>query len=210
MRNTPIVLMVSLMGLTGCTSAHTLGSAPSPSPSLSPSTSSSAGPDPTPMRTFNSPTPTATSTRATQCATAKGGQFDPSNDAGAQLVDVRVGSHGTYDRVTFEFTGQGTVPEFAIRAVTKPREDGSGKLLVLQGSSYAEIVFQHASGYDLSYQPTYQGPKDFVPHFRDLAELRQAGDFERVLSWAFGLNHSACWHVMELENPVRLAVDVSH
>jgi hypothetical protein len=140
---------------------------------------------------------------------AKGGHFDPSNNGGAQLVDVRVGSHGTYDRVTFEFTGQATVPEFAIRTVTTPTEDGSGEPLSLHGNSYAEIVFQHASGYDLYYQPTYKGPEDFVPNFKDLAELRQAGDFERVLSWAFGLNHSACWHVTELENPVRLAVDFS-
>jgi hypothetical protein len=216
MRKTPVVLIVGLMALTACVSARTPGTEPSPSPSTSTSASPdpapSARPDPTPSRTPKSPTPTTTtaSTKATQCATAKGGQFDPSNMAGAQLVDVRVGSHGTYDRVTFEFTGQRTVPGFAIRTVTKPRQDGSGELLLLEGSSYAEIVFQHASGYDLSYQPTYKGPMDFVPNFPDLAEVRQAGDFERVVSWAVGVNHSACWHVMELENPVRLAVDFSH
>ena len=205
MRKTPIALIVGLMGLTACASAHSLASGPSPSSSPS----ISASPDPRPSRIPKSPTPTTTPKKAAPCAMAKGGHFDPSNDAGAQLVDVRVGSHGTYDRVTFEFTGQGTVPEFVIRTVATPTEDGSGEPLSLHGNSYAEIVFQHASGFDLYYQPTYKGPKDFVPNFPELAELRQAGDFERVLSWAFGLNHSACWHVTELENPVRLAVDFS-
>jgi hypothetical protein len=206
MRKTPIALIVGLLGLTACASAHSLGAA---APSPSPSASLPASPDPTPSVITKSPTPTATSTRAAPCSTAKGGHFDPSNDGGAQLVDVRVGTHGTYDRVTFEFTEQGTVPQFVIRTVTTPREDGSDEPISLHGSTYAEIVFQHASGYDLSYQPTYKGPKDFVPNFHDLAELRQAGDFERVLSWAFGLNHSACWHLTELANPVRLAVDFS-
>lgn len=207
MKRILVAAIVGLVGLTACGSAHSLGTAPrspagatSPSPSTGPTRSSS----PKPKHTTPAP-------QKPSCATMKGGRFDPdSNYVGAQLVDVRVGSHDTYDRVTFEFSGQDAVPPYEIRTVTTPTEDGSGKPLSMLGSTYAEIVFQHASGYDLYYQPTYQGPTDFVPRFQALAEVREAGDFERVLSWAFGLNHSACWHVLELDNPVRLAVDFSH
>jgi len=211
MKRTLLAIIVGMVGLTACGSAHSLGTAPgtpagqtSPSPSIDPS--ASKPPKPKPTKTTPAPNQSPT-----QCATKTGGDFDPKeNYVGAQLVDVRVGSHDTYDRVTFEFSGQDTVPPFTIRTVTTVTEDGSGKPLSLQGSTYAEIVFQHASGYDLYYQPTYKGPKDFVPKFEALAEVREAGDFERVLSWGFGLNGSSCWHVLELSNPVRLAVDFSH
>ena len=210
MKRTLLAIIVGMVGLTACGSAHSLGTVArspagqtSPSPSIDPSASKP------PKSKHTTPAPKGTGT--TQCVTTMGGSFDAKkNFVGAQLVDVRVGSHDTYDRVTFEFSGQDTVPPFTIRSVTTVTEDGSGKPISLQGSTYAEIVFQHASGYDLYYQPTYKGPKDFVPKFQALAEVREAGDFERVLSWGFGLNDSSCWHVLELSNPVRLAVDFSH
>ena len=211
MKKILVALIVGLVGLTACGSAHSLGAAPSsPSPSTSPS--GSPTPPHNPKSTKPTPSPTKSSGGgSTSCATKTGGDFDSSkNFAGAQLVDVRVGSHDTYDRVTFEFSGQDTVPPFAIRSVTTVTEDGSGKPLSLRGTSYAEIVFQHASGYDLDGNPTYQGPSDFRPGFTVLAEARAAGDFERVLSWGFGLNHSSCWTVLELSNPTRLAVDFQH
>jgi hypothetical protein len=212
MKKILLALIVGLVGLTACGSAGSLGTVPtspagttSPSPSTDPTTKS-----PTPKRTTPSPKKPSPAPMVTSCETVKGGSDDPSNVSGAQLVDVRVGSHDTYDRVTFEFSGQATVPPFRIRTVTTPTEDGSGKPLSLSGSSYAEIVFQHASGYDLYYHPTYDGPKDFRPGYPFLAEVREAGDFERVLTWAFGLNGPACWHVTQLDDPVRLAVDFSH
>ena len=213
MKRTLLAIIVGMVGLTACGSAHSLGTVPrspavQPSPSSSIDPSTSKPPKPKPKPTTTTPAP---SQSPTPCATKTGGDFDAKkNDVGAQVVDVRLGSHDTYDRVTFEFSGQDTVPPYTIRTVTTVTEDGSGKTLSLQGTSYAELVFQHASGYDLYYQPTYKGPKDFVPKFQALAEVREAGDFERVLSWGFGLNHSSCWHVLELSNPVRLAVDFSH
>jgi hypothetical protein len=211
MKRTLLAIIVGMVGLTACGSAHSLGTVP-PSPavqsSASPSIDPSTSKPPKPKPTTTNPAP---SQSPTPCATKTGGYFDPKkSDVGAQVVDVRLGSHDTYDRVTFEFSGQDTVPPYTIRTVTTVTEDGSGKTLSLQGTSYAELVFQHASGYDLYYQPTYKGPKDFVPKFQALAEVREAGDFERVLSWGFGLNDSSCWHVLELSNPVRLAVDFSH
>jgi len=207
MKKALAAMAVTMVALTACASARSLGQGPSPSPSPTPT----ATPTPTPSPTPSSPSPTPSKPSATPCATKRGGTFDPtSNFVGGQLVDVRVGGHDTYDRVTFEFSGQDTVPPFEIRPATRVIEDGSGKPLALRGGRFAEIVFQHASGYDLYYQPTYSGPKDFLPGLPALAELRQAGDFERVLSWGFGLRGSGCWTVTELSGPVRLAVDFAH
>src|SRR3989442_8177768 len=116
MKRTLLALIVGMVGLTACGSAHSLGTVPgsparqtSPSPSIDPSASKP------PKPTKTTPAPSAS---PTQCATKTGGHFDPKkNFVGAQLVDVRVGSHDTYDRVTFEFSGQDTVPPFTIRTV---------------------------------------------------------------------------------------------
>jgi hypothetical protein len=210
MKKILVAVIVGLVGLTACASAHSLGRAPSPSPSTSPSASPTPSHKPKPPKPTPSPTKSSDGGTAS-CATKTGGAFDASkNFVGAQLVDIRVGSHDTYDRVTFEFTGQDTVPPFTIRSVTTVTEDASGKTLSLQGTSFAEIVFQHASGFDLDGNPTYTGPNDFKPGFTVLVEARAAGDFERVLSWGFGLNNSNCWTVLELSNPTRLAVDFQH
>lgn len=153
----------------------------------------------------------APATPALDCGVAGGGEAG----AGAQLVDVRVGTHGTFDRVTFEFAPTAAlmrfgIPSFRIHSVSAPTEDPSGQPISLQGNRYAEIVFQNASGVDTTepdYTVTYDGPEDFTPRFEVLQEAKAAGDFERVLSWAFGLSGGGCWRILELEDPARVVVD---
>jgi hypothetical protein len=141
----------------------------------------------------------------------------------AQLVDVRVGTHDGYDRVTFEFaapSGEGAqyfgLPPYDLHAAMPPlHEDPSGKPVSLDGKSFAWVVFHGGTGVEFDdseqgYTITYTGPKDFKRGYRTLAEARQMGDFEATLSWAFGLNDDACWQVHELEGPVRLAIDFPH
>ena len=208
MKRALVALIVGLIGLTACGSAHSLGTAPSsPSVQTSPSdppASSSPTPKPKPKPTASTPSPKPPqSTGTAACSSSQGGK-----QVSAQLVDVRVGRHDTYDRVTFEFSGG--IPSYRIRTDANPTEDGSGLPLNLRGSTYAVIVFQDSSGFDLDGNQTYKGPSDFRPGFPVLAEVKAAGDFERVLRWAFGLDHSKCWHVLELSNPARVVVDFPH
>src|SRR5438067_1779510 len=82
---------------------------------------SAATPRPKPKPTASAPSPKPTqSTGTAACSSSQGGK-----QVAAQLVDVRVGRHDTYDRVTFEFSGPG-IPSYQIRTDANPTEDGSG------------------------------------------------------------------------------------
>src|SRR5206468_10960933 len=74
----------------------------------------------------------------------------------AQLVDVRVGTHDGYDRVTFEFAPPADgqyfdLPPYQMVAATPPiTEDGSGEPVSVDGSRFAVIVFHGASGVEFN------------------------------------------------------------
>jgi hypothetical protein len=138
----------------------------------------------------------------------------------ATLVDVRVGAHEGYDRVTFEFAPPADgkyfgLPLYQLRSATPPiTEDGSGAEVDVDGDSFATIVFHGASGVDFTgksgYEITYDGPQEFRPGYEALIEATRTGDFEATLSWAFGLAEGSCWTVHELDDPLRVAIDFSH
>lgn len=92
-------------------------------------------------------------------------------------------------------------------------EDGSGNPVMVAGEVLYQVVFQGASGVDLSgNQPviTYHGPREFRPNFRTLLEAERTGDFEATLSWGFGLRDARCPRATELRDPLRLAIDFPH
>jgi hypothetical protein len=203
MKRSLVAIIVAIVGLSACNSAHdarpqTQGTS---TPRSTAATQSSPSSSPAAM-THTVATTTHSAAHTTPCTSSSGG-----DEAEAQLVDVRVGTHDTYDRVTFEFASQTQIPAFTIRSVTTPTYDGSGAPIHLAGDSYAEIVFQHSSAFDLGGNRTYDGPTHFAPGFKVLAEVKEAGDFERVLSWAMGLSDSSCWQVSTLQNPARVVVD---
>jgi hypothetical protein len=125
-----------------------------------------------------------------------------------------VGAHDGYDRVTFEFTSsdgqQGPLPGYVVAPANPPiTQDGSGATVELEGDHFATVMFDGASGWDFlgDGHQVYDGPMDFQPAFDVLAEATETGDFEAVLSWAFGLHQDSCPTVLELQDPLRLAID---
>ncbi len=218
MKRLAMVMVAATLALTACgtRATQTLGPAPKGSPAV-------ASPSPkatTPAKAAKSPkkqAPGSTVVRKSKsCGSVSGGSVE---GFVAQLVDVRVGAHEGYDRVTFEFAPPNDgryfgLPPYEINSATPPiTQDGSGDPVAVDGSSFAVMIMQGASGVDLTaddYTITYDGPKEFRPGYEALAEATQTGDFEAVLSWAFGLNRGSCWTVLELKDPVRLAIDFQH
>jgi hypothetical protein len=105
----------------------------------------------------------------------------------ALLTGVDAGS----DRVTFTFESP---PEVAPRWAHADdlREDGSGRLVHVDGDAFLVLRFDGASGFDSSVDEgrvTYHGARRIaVPGGGKVREVVRLGDFEAVLTWAIGLD----------------------
>jgi hypothetical protein len=134
----------------------------------------------------------------------------------ALLTDVRVGTHGCFERVVFELRPQegqapgplGYTVEYQPGPIT---EDGSGKALEVEGSAFL-VVRLTAAGADLTKEDapmTYTGPFVLDPAGTTrIRQVRRAGDFEGVVTWAIGLDKQRPFAVSTEEVPARLVVDV--
>lgn len=131
------------------------------------------------------------------------------------LTGVRAAHQAGFDRITFEFAGGG-IPAYTItpQGGTRFYQDASGMPVDVKGTQGMNIVFHGASERDVNGMATYTGSNDILlapaaGSGNAVAEVRQVGDFERVLSWAVGLSaRPACTRVLELSSPSRLVIDV--
>jgi hypothetical protein len=136
---------------------------------------------------------------------------------GMLLTDVRVGSHGCYERVTFELRPRAGEPDgpigYAVEYRPGPiREDPSDRPLNVKGSAFL-VVRLSAAGFDLTRSnapPTYTGPKVIeTAGTTSIAQVAEAGDFEGVNLWVIGLDQQRPFRVTSEGSPARLIVDVS-
>lgn len=186
---------------------------PSPVPTTTATASATAGPTPEPAGTPTEAPPPTAQASPPGCPAVSGG----SSGTNVKLVDVRVGSHSGYDRITFEFADPeplspaNTLPALTVQKVDQVTQDGSGNPVQINGAALYSLVMQGASGVDLSGEQvveTYTGPKEFKPNFPTLLELEHAGDFENVLSWGIGLREARCISAQQLNTPLRLVLDI--
>jgi len=131
----------------------------------------------------------------------------PQTVSQAQLAGVGLSCNLFYDRVVFRFT-LGT-PGYDVRYVAKVFKDPSGLPLPLLGNKRLLVVFHNArahtaGGGSLPIRTV------FTPGCTNLVQIKQAGDFEAVLSWGIGLRHTAGFRVFRLTGPTRVVIDVRH
>lgn len=130
-------------------------------------------------------------------------------DATALLDRVAVGHHEGYDRVVFQFRGEG-LPGYRIEYVEPPlKEDGSGNPVDVAGNAFVLVRMEPASGFDLNTgegELVYKGPKR-LDGTGVIKEVVRTGDFEAVLSWVVGLDSKVPFRVTTATSPSRLIVD---
>jgi len=166
------------------------------------------------------PTDPASTTASTAAPCTFSGAMEPAKGGGDAptrlLTDVRVGSHGCYDRVTFEFRPQqgeadGPVGWKAAYEAGPITEDGSGRPVKMKGAAFL-VVTMSATGADLSQESapaTYTGPMSIESaDTTRIQQVRRTGDFEAVLTWVIGLDKQRPFQVRTESGPMRVVVDI--
>ena len=128
----------------------------------------------------------------------------------ALLERVAIGRHEGFDRVVFQFRGEG-LPSYRIQYTEPPfAEDGSGNPVEVNGNAFVTVRMEPASGFDLNTgegELVYKGPKRLEGAGSIVKEVVRTGDFEAVLSWVIGLDAKVPFLVTRTESPSRLIVD---
>ncbi len=127
------------------------------------------------------------------------------------LSDVRVAGQAGYDRVVFEFRGEG-VPGWQVGYVDPPiLSDGEGAEVDVAGGAFLEVRLTPASGVDLSedFEEVYTGSDRVDGDTAAVTEVVRTGDFEAVLTWVIGVEAEAPFAVSTLADPSRLVVDLA-
>lgn len=211
------VLAVAVIGISAMLAACAAGSAGGPT---GPSGSASATATPTTAESIvESAGPSATSEASASIApepTESLGEFacgaaasGVGSAARAQITDVRVGAHDTYDRIVFEF--EGGIPAYGIEVVEPPFSgDPSGLPLDVAGNAFLRITFDGGTRMMPDGSASYAGPTSFEPGFDELVQLIEGGDFEAVSTWYAGLSTDPCIRVLALTDPARLVIDIEH
>ncbi len=125
------------------------------------------------------------------------------------LKTVRTGKHESYDRVVFEFEGN-ALPGYVIEYVDKPvRDCGRGEVVPVGGDALLMVSLQPANAHTEAGQPTVRNVQ-LNPDSKLMKDLKLICDFEAQVQWITGLASSNRYRVLELTNPARLVVDISH
>lgn len=126
----------------------------------------------------------------------------------AQLrtTDIRIGSHPGYDRVVFEFEGEGK-PEFHAAYTDQPLQLASGYPIEVPGDAALEIMI-HGTSLDMNPESTYGMKKDWGLASGAIQSVVGAGTFEADGQYFLGLDSKREYKVNVLENPTRLVIDV--
>lgn len=131
-------------------------------------------------------------------------------DGPNHLVDVRSGVHEGYDRVVFEFAGEG-VPSWRGEYTDAAAELGRGGAIELAGAHILEINVNGPSW------PLGEDPEDGLPtqeyYERDrggaFEEIFIQGPFEAHSQYLIGLEEERPFQMQLLEEPTRLVVDIT-
>jgi hypothetical protein len=171
------------------------------------------------------PPASGSTTTLTEPTTTAGG-IDPLEGAGTTMVvgtttaksislleRVAVGRHEGYDRVVFQFRGEG-LPGYRVSYVEPPlKEDGSGNPVDIAGNAFVVVRMEPASGFDLNTGEgvlVYKGPRRIEGSSAGTSvvkEVVRTGDFEAVLTWAIGVQEKVDFRVTTAASPSRLIVD---
>jgi hypothetical protein len=126
--------------------------------------------------------------------------------AQAELFGIAVGCHPKFDR--FVIRARLGTPGYVVRYKRRIVEDGSGRPVRLRGTKRIHVVIRRARAHTEAGSPLL--PRVLTPLCPNLRQVKDAGDFEGVVSFGLGLRRKTGFRVFRLTNPTRIVVDVAH
>ena len=131
----------------------------------------------------------------------------PASGRQVELFSVAVACHATFDRFVIRGRSGGT-PSFRVRYVRRIVEDGSGRRVRLKGTKRISVVLQNSRAHTRSGARLL--PRVLTPLCPNVRQIKDAGDFEGVVSFGLGLRRKTGFRVFRLTGPTRVVVDVAH
>ena len=124
------------------------------------------------------------------------------------IKDVRIGSHDDFDRIVFEFTGEG-VPGYWVRYEDMPTQQGSGRPITVAGAHKLAIDVR-GTGYPFDFDMDDYPSGPVRPDDTDaIAEVVGAGTFEGSSQYVVGIDgERRPFKVFQVNNPTRLIIDI--
>jgi hypothetical protein len=124
----------------------------------------------------------------------------------AELFAIAVGCHATFDR--FVIRGRFGTPGYVVRYARRIVEDGSGRPVRLRGKKRIHVVIRRARAHTEAGARLL--PPVLTPLCPNLRQVKDAGDFEGVVSFGLGLRRKTGFRVFRLTSPTRIVIDVAH
>lgn len=125
---------------------------------------------------------------------------DPSVGGCGSIVDIRLGDHPGFDRLTIECAEP--VGSFGVSYVDQVLGDNSGDPVPIAGSAFIQVGMTGISNDSPNPVPT--------TGLSELIEVVPAGGpFEGAVSYGLGTAHAGGFRAFTLEGPARLVIDVA-
>lgn len=119
------------------------------------------------------------------------------------VVSIRAAHRPGYDRVVFQMTALPS--QRSVRYVTQVLSDPKGSAVAVSGRYFAVLRLFPATAFTTSGVTT---PARLTPGLPNLRQIVRVGDFEGVLSYAFGLQQRVPIRVFTLNSPPRVVADI--
>jgi hypothetical protein len=177
----------------------------------------------TPITTAPSPKPSTTKPPVTGdpvCVGAQSWGAGPKQVSAspitAEIYNVRAATHEGCDRMVFDLNGLGRVG-YLVRYVPTVHADPSDQPIRVAGAAALQVTIQAPDFRESGHQPgrtPWQLGQRLVGAQTTLREVRFAGSFENVTTFAVGVGSQRPFRVLVLSDPrdhlTRVVVDIAH
>ena len=132
----------------------------------------------------------------------------PNTPSNLVVTGVRVGSHQGFDRVVFDFHGQGQ-PGWFVDYVDSPTQQASGQPLVVEGTSFLNVAIDGTTyPFEAGIEDPSLGPLNASGPI--VKQVVPGGTFEGRTQFIVGLHGPRRpYSVQVLSEPTRLVIDIS-